>query len=220
MEEYVNSVSSGNSLPEEELPEESFDENGSGVVDEETSVDSEQENSSQDDNQEQSIVMLTSEEYYDTVYNAVNDAIVANQVVTDGQAISNTALEYFKGVLCNELPFIDYVVYCGEPYTYTYYDGQRTAYEYCMAYGDLECSGDYFSGTADVVTIRTVGEYSVSYMNDQAISLYAPQYYSRSNLGNYSGIVAYDYLSLGILALMAIGGVLWFLSGIFGFRRR
>lgn len=206
MENSVNTVSSGDSVPVEEIQDE--------IAAEEEILNSDPKDDEEIIVQEQTAVT------YDVVYNAVNDAIVANQVVTDGQAISNTALEYFKGVLGNELPFTDYVVYCGEAYQYTYYEQQRTAYEYCMAYGDLECYGNYFSGTADVVTIRTVGEYSVEYTNDVSISLYAPQYYSRSNLGNYSGIVAYDYISLGTLILFALGGVLWFLNRVFGFRRR
>lgn len=164
------------------------------------------------------VMLFDSTQTYDAVYNAVNDAIVANQVVTDGQAIPSTALEYFKGVLANEMPFTDYVIYCGEPYQYTYYDGQRTAYEYCMAYGDLECSGDYFSGTADIVKIRSVGEYAVTYTNNQVISLVAPQYYSRSNLGNYSGVITYDYIGLATLVLLGIGGIICFLDKIFGFR--
>lgn len=159
---------------------------------------------------------ITSEQLYDVVYNAVYDANVA-QIVTDGQSISNSAIEYFKGVLMNESPFIDYVCYVGQPYQYWNYNYEQTGYEYCMAFGDLDLNGTTFSGVADVVTMRTNGEQWVSYQNEQYVSINAPLYYSRSNLGDYSGIVQKDYVGIGVLMLLAIGGVTWcvkkFLSG-------
>lgn len=148
------------------------------------------------------------EEYYDVIYTAVNDALIA-QTVTDGQSISNTALEYFKGILLNKSPFTDYVVYVGEPYQYWQGNMERTAYEYCLAYGDLELTGQTFSGSADIVTMRTTGENTVSFVNDQYITLTAPMYYSRSNLGDYSGIVVKDYSGIGILLALALGGAVW-----------
>lgn len=148
------------------------------------------------------------EAYYDVIYTAVNDALVA-QTVTDGQNISGTALEYFKGVLLNQSPFTDYVVYVGEPYQYWWGNNQQTAYEYCLAYGDLELSDTTFSGLADIITMRTTGENSVSYMNDQYISVDAPLYYSRSNMGNYSGIISKDFSGITILLTLALGGAVW-----------
>lgn len=159
---------------------------------------------------------MSGEQLYDVMYSAVYDAYVA-QNVTDGQTISNTAIEYFKGVLMNESPFIDYVCYVGEPYYYWWGNNQQTAYEYCMAYGDLELSGTYITGTADIVKMRTSGENSVVYLTEQGVSINAPLYYSRSNLGNYSGIVEKNYLGAGILISLLIGGCVWcvrkFLSG-------
>lgn len=153
------------------------------------------------------------EQYYDVIYAAVNDALVA-QTVTDGQNISSTALEFFKGILLNQSPFTDYVVYVGEPYQYYWGNNQQTGYEYCLAYGDLELSGTTFTGQADIVTMRTSGENSVSFMNDQYISVNAPLYYSRSNLGNYSGIVQKDFFSFGILASLTLGGVIWLVRSL------
>lgn len=159
---------------------------------------------------------MTEEQLYDVMYSAVYDAYVA-QNVTDGQSISNTAIEYFKGVLMNESPFIDYVCYVGEPYYYWWGNNQQTAYEYCMAFGDLDLSGTYFTGTADIVKMRTSGENSVSYATEQSVSINAPLYYSRSNLGNYSGIVEKNYFGACILIALLLGGSVWcvrkFLSG-------
>lgn len=146
--------------------------------------------------------------YYDVIYTAVNDALIA-QTVTDGQSVSNVALEYFKGVLLNQSPFTDYVVYVGEPYQYWWGNNQQIAYEYCLAYGDLDINGTTFTGLADIVTMRTTGENSVVYMNDQYISVDAPLYYSRSNLGDYSGIVTKDFSGIAILLTLALGGAVW-----------
>lgn len=153
------------------------------------------------------------EQYYDVIYAAVNDALVA-QTVTDGQNISSGALEYFKGILLNQSPFTDYVVYVGEAYQYFWGNTQQTGYEYCLAYGDLELSGTTFTGQADIVIMRTSGENSVFFVNDQYISVNAPLYYSRSNLGNYSGIVQKDFFSLGILAALTLGGVIWLVRSL------
>lgn len=155
---------------------------------------------------------------YDAVYYAVLDALTASQSVTDGQAVSSAALDYFQGVLMNESPFMDYVVYCGEPYEYNVNGYSQTAYEYCMAYGDLDCSGTTFTGLADIVTIRTKGDYSVNYVLEQSINLDAPYYYSRSNLGDYAGIIQKDYTGVGLITLLAIGGIICFLDRIFGFK--
>lgn len=159
---------------------------------------------------------MSGEQLYDVMYSAVYDAYVA-QNVTDGQSISNVAVEYFKGVLMNESPFIDYVCYVGEPYYYWWGQNQQVAYEYCMAYGDLELNGTYFTGTADIVKMRTTGENSVVYLTEQNVTINAPLYYSRSNLGNYSGIIEKNYLGAGILISLLLGGCVWcvrkFLSG-------
>lgn len=147
--------------------------------------------------------------YYDAVYNAVNDAIVANQTVTDYQSIPDVVLKHFEGILANKVLPVDYVIYVGSPYEYYQGNNTRTGYDYCMAYGDLDCSGDYFSGTGTIVTMRTNGFNTISYMNDQQISLVAPHYYSKSNLGEYPGIYQYDYVSLAILVGLVLGGVTW-----------
>jgi len=147
--------------------------------------------------------------YYTAVYNAVNDAIVANQEVTDYQSIPDVVLKHFEGILTNKMLPVDYVVYVGSPYQYQWGNNTNTGYDYCMAYGDLYCSGEYFSGTGTIVTMRTNGYNTITYQNDQQISLVAPRYYSKSNLGDYPGIYHYDYVSLAILLGMVLGGVTW-----------
>lgn len=147
--------------------------------------------------------------YYTAVYNAVNDAIVANQEVTDYQSIPDVVLKHFEGILANKALPVDYVIYVGSPYEYQWGNNTNTGYDYCMAYGDLECNGDYFTGTGTIVTMRTNGYNTISYMNDQQISLVAPRYYSKSNLGDYPGVYHYDYVSLAILLGLVLGGVTW-----------
>lgn len=147
--------------------------------------------------------------YYTAVYNAVNDAIVANQEVTDYQSIPDVVLKHFEGILANKVLPVDYVIYVGSPYQYQWGNNTNTGYDYCMAYGDLDCSGDYFSGTGTIVTMRTNGYNTISYMHDQQISLVAPRYYSKSNLGDYPGVYHYDYVSLAILLGLVLGGVTW-----------
>lgn len=146
---------------------------------------------------------------YAAVYNAVSDAIEARQTVTDYQSIPDVVLNHFKGILQNKVLPVDYVIYVGSPYQYQWGNNTNTGYDYCMAYGDLDCSGDYFSGTGTIVTMRTNGFNTIEYMNDQQISLVAPRYYSKSNLGYYSGIYHYDYISLAILVGLVLGGVTW-----------
>lgn len=147
--------------------------------------------------------------YYNAVYNAVTDAIEARQTVTDYQSIPDVVLKHFEGILANKVLPVDYVIYVGSPYEYYQGNNMRTGYDYCMAYGDLDCAGDYFTGTGTIVTMRTNGYNTISYMNDQQISLVAPHYYSKSNLGEYSGIYSYDYVSLAILLSLVLGGVTW-----------
>lgn len=150
--------------------------------------------------------------YYNAVYNAVNDAIVANQEVTDYQSIPDVVLKHFEGILANKVLPVDYVVYVGSPYEYQVVNGTRIGYDYCMAYGDLECDRTYFSGTGTIVTMRTNGFYTIDYQYDQQISLTAPYYYSKSNLGEYPGIYQYDYVSLAILLGLVLGGVTWLIK--------
>ncbi len=154
---------------------------------------------------------------YDVMYTAVYDALIdaqaVTQDVTDGQSIGSIALEYFKGVLGNSVVPQDYVIYVGSPYTYSSgYGGERTAYEYCMAYGDLDVNGTRFSGTGTICTLRTSGDVSVTYEYNQAISLSAPLYYSRSNLGDYSGAIQYDWSGYLTLLFLFLGGVTWFMK--------
>lgn len=145
---------------------------------------------------------------YDAVYDGTLDAIATySQTVTDGQAVNNTALTYFQGILNNQVLPVDYVIYVGNSYVYGSGSSARVYYEYCMAYGDLELSGTHFSGNATVVTMRVNGYQSVTYSYGQEISLYAPMYYSRSNLGDYSGAVAYDWMSFLILIILLTGGL-------------
>lgn len=143
---------------------------------------------------------------YDAVYGASYDAIETYaQSVTDGQAVNSAALSYFQGVLNNQFLPVDYVIYVGNSYVYS----GSTRYEYCMAYGDLELSGTRFTGTGTVVTMRVSGYNSVSYAHGQAIDVNAPMYYSRSNLGDYSGVVSYDWHGLFVLLFLMIGGLSW-----------
>lgn len=157
---------------------------------------------------------VSGELQYDVVYNAVYDAVLAaefEQTVTDGQNINSTALSYFQGILNKQIIPKDYVIYVGEPYVYnSSYGGNQYAYEYCLAYGDLSLDGNHFSGNGTIVTIRTQNGYqSVNYEYDQTISLDAPLYYSKSNLGEYSGVVSYNWSSLLILIGMVLGGLVW-----------
>lgn len=146
---------------------------------------------------------------YGTMYQAVYDAVTASQTVTDGQTVNSTALNYFKGILGNQVLPRDYVIYVGEEYQYWDGNRQRSAYEYCMAYGDLDCSGTWFSGTGTVCSMRTQGDIVVAYEYDQQINLQAPLYYSRSNLGDYSGVITYDWTGILLLVLVLIGGLVW-----------
>lgn len=166
------------------------------------------------------------ENLYTAVYAAVYDAVTdvqetqeGRQTVTDGQTIGSSVLTYFSGILGNSLIPRDYVVWVGEPYTYDYSSyGQRTAYEYCLAVGDLSCSGTYFSGTADVWHYRSSGTPSVTVEHGQTVSLNAPPYYSRSNLGDYSGIVTYDRAGYLVLILLVTGGLVWFIRKLMRLR--
>lgn len=155
---------------------------------------------------------------YEAVYNAVSDALEAQQTVTDGQTVNSTALNYFEGILGNQMLPVDYVVYVGEQYTYWSNSYERTAYEYCMAYGDLDVEGNHFTGDATIVKLRTNGNVSVNYQYNQEISLYAPLYYSRSNLGDYSGIYAYDWSVLYLVLLLIMGGLIWFMRKLMHFK--
>lgn len=166
----------------------------------------------------ESLVVVDYDTTYEAVYNAVTDALTASQTVTDGQMVNSTALGYFEGILGNQMLPVDYVVYVGEPYTYWSNNYERTAYEYCMAYGELDVDGTHFTGDATIVTLRTSGYVSVDYQYDQAISLYAPLYYSRSNLGDYSGIYAYDWPGLYMVILLITGGLIWFMRKLMCFR--
>lgn len=162
--------------------------------------------------------ILSNELQYDVVYNAVYDAVLAaeeSQTVTDGQSINSTALTYFEGVLNNQIIPKDYVIYVGEPYYYTSGNQQRTAYEYCLVYGDLSLDGTHFSGDGTIITMRTQsGLQEVRYAYDQSISLDAPLYYSRSNLGQYSGAVKYDWSGFLVLIGLVLGGLVWFMRKI------
>ena len=165
---------------------------------------------------ENSVSQVTSEpvEYatvYNAVYDATTDALAASQTVTDGQAITSSAIDYFKGILSNQMIPQDYIVYVGEEYEYDYGNyGTRTAYEYCMATGDIDCEGTYFSGTGDLYILRLSGDIGVELQEDTAISLSAPLYYSRSNLGKYSGIIDRDWSGAITVIMLALGGLVWF----------
>lgn len=144
---------------------------------------------------------------YDAVYDASLDAMAAySQTVTDGQTVNGTALSYFEGILSNQVIPVDYVVYVGESYRYN----KITYYEYCMAYGDLDLSGTHFTGDGTIVTMRVNGNRGVTYDYNQSIDLYAPLYYSRSNLGDYSGIIDYDWSGFLMLLFLVVGGLVWF----------
>lgn len=148
---------------------------------------------------------------YSAVYDATVDALALDLEVTDGQAVSSTALTYFEGILGNQRIPKDYVIYVGEPYTYAsgaY--GERTAYEYCMITGELECEDTTFSGTGDLYILRLSGDVGLSVQEDQEVSLTVPLYYGRSNLGLYSGIIDRDWSGYLVAIMLALGGVVWF----------
>lgn len=150
---------------------------------------------------------------YEAVYDATFDAVETYaQTVTDGQALNATATEYFRGILQNQLMPVDYVVYVGQSYQYLNGSTYRTAYEYCMAYGDLDENNGRFTGQGTVVRMRVTGQTTVVYEKNQTISLTAPLYYSRSNLGDYSGIYAYDWSGFYLLLAAMIGGVTWLIK--------
>lgn len=140
--------------------------------------------------------------FYNAVYNGVSAAMEADQPIVDGLVIPAEALDYFKGILENQTFPVDYVIYSNA------YD---TGYEYCMSYGDLNCNGDYFTGTGKTVIIR---DNSVSVVTEQTISFQVPYYYSKSNLGDYPGIYKYDYAGMAILISLVIGGLTWIFAKI------
>lgn len=160
---------------------------------------------------------------YDAVYNAVYDALQAqeaSETVTDGQIVNSTALSFFEGILSNQKLPVDYVIYTGDAYTYWNNSYERTAYEYCMVYGDLDLSGTTFSGEdLTVVRMRTSGDVSVNYNYNQSVSVNAPVYYSRSNLGSYSGIIQYDYDGYVLLVFAVLGGVIWLMQKLMCLKR-
>lgn len=149
---------------------------------------------------------------YSAVYDATTDALAAQQTVTDGQNINSSALTFFEGILGNQRIPKDYVVYVGEPYTYNNGSYDRTAYEYCMVMGELENDGTSFTGTGDIYTLRLSGDVGCDIDQGQTISLDAPLYYSRSNLGYYSGIIDYDWSEFLVPIMLALGGVIWFVK--------
>ena len=161
-------------------------------------------------------VIVTYNDMYAAVYDAVldaQDAVMERQTVTDGQSISSAALSYFKGVLGNQIVPKDYVIYVGDAYNYDYGSyGYRTAYEYCMAVGDLTCDGTYISGTGKVYRYRAFGDVGVAVADNQSISLYAPLYYSRSNLGDYSGAIEYDWPGFMLIVMLMLGGLVWLIK--------
>lgn len=160
-------------------------------------------------------VIVTYSDMYTAVYDAVldaQDAVMERQTVTDGQSISSAALSYFKGILGNQIVPKDYVIYVGSAYNYDYGSyGYRTAYEYCMAVGELTCDGTLISGTGKVYTYRGIGDVSVTVADNQMISLSAPLYYSRSNLGDYSGAIEYDWSGFMLIVMLMMGGLVWFI---------
>lgn len=161
-------------------------------------------------------VIVTYNDMYTAVYDAVldaQDAVMERQTVTDGQSISSAALSYFKGILGNQIVPKDYVIYVGDAYNYDYGSyGYRTAYEYCMAVGDLTCDGTYISGTGKVYRYRAFGDVGVAVADNQSISLYAPLYYSRSNLGDYSGAIEYDWTGFMLIVMLMLGGLVWLIK--------
>ena len=152
---------------------------------------------------------------YDTMYAAVYDATVNAALdleATDGQTVNSSALSYFEGILINQRVPKDYVIWVGEPYTYTSGYGDRTAYEYCMVTGDLQSTGNYITGTGDLYTLRLNGDVGVTVQEAQAVTLSAPRYYSRSNLDTYSGVVERDWTGILTLICLVLGGLVWFVG--------
>lgn len=166
--------------------------------------------SSGDSSSGDNLEILNYDVMYSAVYDATVDALALDLEVTDGQAISSSAISYFEGILGNQAIPQDYVIYVGEAYTYT--GGsyvERTAYEYCMVTGNLECSGTSFTGTGDLYTLRLSGNLSVDVQEKVDVTLSVPLYYGRSNLGKYSGIIDRDWSGYLVAIMMALGGVTW-----------
>ena len=162
------------------------------------------------------ITALDYDSLHDVFLSAYMDAYALQMDVSDGQTISNTALTYFEGILRNKWLPTDYVCWVGSPYYYYQNSYQREGYEYVMAYGNgLDFDGNAFSGIADICTIRLYPTPTVTFRKNVDVSVNAPQYYSRSNLGDYSGIVDYDWSGFCMLFVLALGGVTWFVNTLF-----
>lgn len=152
---------------------------------------------------------VTYDTMYSAVYDATLDALAVDLEVTDGQTVNSSALSYFEGILGNQRIPQDYVIYVGEEYTYASGYGERTAYEYCMVTGDLECVGTDFSGVGDLYVLRLNGNVGVSVVEDQEVALSVPLYYGRSNLGLYSGVIDRDWSGYLVAVMLALGGMVW-----------
>lgn len=153
---------------------------------------------------------VTYETMYSAVYDATLDALAVDLEVTNGQAVNSSALTYFEGILGNQRVPKDYVIFVGEDYTYGSGYNERTAYEYCMVTGDLECDGTYFTGVGDLYVLRLSGDVGVSVLEDQEVALSVPLYYGRSNLGLYSGVIDRDWSGYLVVVMLALWGVVWF----------
>lgn len=154
---------------------------------------------------------------HDIFMNAYLDAYALQLDASDGQTISSNAVTYFNGILANNVIPQNYVMWVGSPYTYWQNNYDRIGYEYCMAVGnDLECENTYFSGTADVYTIRLYPSPTVAKQTDVEVGLNAPLYYSRSNLGDYPASYEYDWNGFLLLVFLGIGGVTWLINSFIG----
>lgn len=157
------------------------------------------------------ISQVNYETMYSAVYDATLDALAVDLEVTDGQTVNSTAMSYFEGVLGNQRIPKDYVIFVGDEYVYSSGNYQeRTAYEYCMVTGNLECEGNYFTGVGDLYILRLNGNVGVSILEDQEVSVSVPLYYGRSNLGLYSGVIDRDWSGYLVAVMLALGGVTWF----------
>lgn len=158
---------------------------------------------------------LSSAGIYEVVYQATSDALSASQV-TDGVSLNSSALNYFAGILENQLFPKDYICYVGQSYIYNDSYTTRTAYEYCMVFGDISLSADgtTFEGSGKLVRYRGSGTPVVYWEDVENVSLTVPLFYGRSNLGAYSGIYQYDYTGFFLLLAVLIGGVTWIMKKI------
>lgn len=162
-------------------------------------------------------ILIDGESLHDVILNAYLDAYAIQLDASDGQSISSTAISYFRGILQNRWLPTNYVMWVGSPYYYWQNNYERVGYEYQMAYGNnLVLDNGTFSGSVDLCTIRLYPTPSVTVQHDYDISVSPPLYYSRSNLGDFSGEIQFNWSGFLILFSLMIGGLVWLINSFIG----